>query len=134
MTAPRSAQARPLVLLVDDQPVNIQVLYAMLKDEYEVCMALNGADALAICREQAPAVLLLDIEMPGMDGYEVCRQLKGDAALCAIPVIFVSGHLDPELHARALALGGADFLVKPFSADLVQDSVRRHVPRCAPPT
>ena len=119
---------RPLVLLVDDQPVNIQVLYALLKNEYEVCMALNGADALAICRAQAPAVMLLDIEMPGMDGYEVCRQLKLDAAIRDITVIFVSGHIDPALHARALATGGADFLIKPFSADLVLAAVRRHAP------
>ena len=121
---------RPLVLVVDDQPANIQVLYALLKDDYDVCMALNGADALAICRAQRPVLVLLDIEMPGMGGYEMCRQLKDDPALCATTVIFASGHLDPQVQAQGLALGAAGFISKPYSATLVRETVRSSLAPC----
>ena len=121
---PAKADTRPLVLVVDDQPANIQVLYALLKDEYNVCMALNGADALGICRAQHPALVLLDIEMPGMGGYEVCRQIKRDAALSGIAVIFASGHLDPRVLSDSLALGAAGSISKPYDAGVVRETVR----------
>jgi CheY-like chemotaxis protein len=121
-TAP--SKSKPLVLVVDDQPANIQVLYALLKDDYDVCMALNGADALGICRAQRPVLVLLDIEMPGMGGYEMCRQLKDDPALRGTTVIFASGHLDPHVQAQGIALGAAGFISKPYTASVVREMVR----------
>lgn len=118
---------KPLVLVVDDQPANIQVLYALLMAECEVCMALNGEEALALCAARPPDLILLDIEMPGMSGYEVCRRLKADLALQDIPIVFVTGHLDPEVEVRGFAEGGADFITKPFHANVVMARVRTQI-------
>ena len=115
---------KPLVLVVDDQPANIQVLYALLMAECEVCMALTGVEALALCAARPPDLILLDIEMPGMGGYEVCRRLKADPALQDIPIVFVTGHLDPEVEVMGFAEGGADFITKPFHANVVVARVR----------
>lgn len=118
---------RPLLLIVHDQPSNIAVLYAIFKEECEVCIATSGPDALAFCRRRAPALILLDIVMPGMEGFAVCRCLKDDPTLSDIPIIFVTGERDPEQEARALDAGAADFITKPFHAKVVQARVRAHL-------
>jgi CheY-like chemotaxis protein len=81
-TAPLEAilTKRSKLLVVDDQPINIQVLYQTFSADYDVCMATNGEQALKVCAEQNPDLILLDIEMPGMNGYEVCLRLKADSA------------------------------------------------------
>ncbi len=111
-------------MVVDDQPANIQILYTLLAAEFDVCMALNGNDALLLCREALPDLILLDVVMPGVDGHAVCRQLKDDAATCDIPVIFVTGHLDCEQEVLGFAEGAADFITKPFHASVVLARVR----------
>lgn len=121
------AIAKPLVLVIDDQPANIQVLHALLMAEFEVCMALGGADGLALCAVRPPDLILLDVEMPGMGGYEVCRRLKADPVLQDIPVVFVTGHLDPAVEVRGFAEGGADFITKPFHANVVLARVRTQI-------
>ncbi|MES2318470.1 MAG: diguanylate cyclase [Pseudomonadota bacterium] len=121
------AVAKPLVLVIDDQPANIQVLHALLMADFDVCMALNGEDALALCAARPPDLILLDIEMPGMGGYEVCRRLKADPVLQDIPVVFVTGHLDPEVEVKGFAEGGADFITKPFHANVVLARVRTQI-------
>ena len=118
------SRLKPLILVVDDQAVNIQILHALLMEEFDVCMALNGADALAVCAASRPDLILLDVVMPNVDGYTVCSQLKADATTRHIPVIFVTGHLDREQEERGFAVGGADFITKPFHAGVVLGRVR----------
>src|SRR5579863_9964700 len=83
-------KARPRLLIVDDQPLNIRLLNQVFQDECEVFIATSGEDALAFCQEQLPDLILLDVVMPGLDGYEVCRRLKRDARTREIPVVFVT--------------------------------------------
>ena len=120
-------RVRPLILVVDDQPANIQILNALLMAEFDVCMALNGEQALSLCAETLPDLILLDVVMPGLDGYAVCRQLKTDPALRDIPVIFITGHLDRDEEVRGFAEGGADFITKPFHASVVMARVRTQI-------
>lgn len=113
-----------VILVVDDQPGNVFVLYEMLKADYEVCVANSGEDALAFCADRSPDLVLLDIMMPGMDGHEVCRRLKSDDAMRDIPVIFVTARNTPAEEGRALDEGGADFISKPFHETVVKARVR----------
>ena len=115
---------KPLMLVVDDQPANIQILYELFKDQHEVCMATDGRDALLFCQSRKPDLILLDVVMPEMGGYAVCQQLKADPLTRDIPIIFVTGQNDPEDEARGLTLGGADFITKPFHANVVAARVR----------
>lgn len=118
---------RPLLLIVDDQPSNIQVLYAIFKIDHDVCMATSGADALAFCLARQPDLILLDVVMPDMDGYAVCRELKNNPLTSHIPVIFVTGQNDPLVEARGLDEGGVDFISKPFHERVVRARVRTHL-------
>ena len=120
-------RSRPLILVVDDQPANIQILYALLMAEYDVCMALSGENALAVCAGARPDLILLDVVMPGMDGYAVCSRLKDNPSMRDIPVIFVTGHLDHVQEVRGFAVGGADFITKPFHASIVLARVRTQI-------
>ena len=120
-------RVKPLILVVDDQPANIQILYALLMAEFEVCMALNGEDAFAVCADRRPDLVLLDVVMPGIDGFTLCRRLKADAGMRHIPIIFVTGHLDRDQEVRGFAEGGADFITKPFHASVVLARVRTQI-------
>ena len=82
---------RPTVLVVDDNRLNIDLLVDVLKDDYKLLVALNGVTALEVIEETLPDIILLDIMMPEMDGYEVCRRLKSDERSAQIPVIFITG-------------------------------------------
>ena len=115
---------RPRLLLVDDQPLNNLRLRQIFAKDYELSLATNGADALALCRSLPPDLILLDVVMPDMDGHEVCRRLKSDPATQHIPVIFVTGHSDPEQENRGFALGAADFIAKPVNPTVVRARVR----------
>ena len=118
---------RPLLLIVDDEPRNIQLLYEIFQDDYEVCRASSGKAALAFCQARRPDLILLDIVMPEMDGYTVCRRLKGDSLTGNIPVIFVTAGVDPLAAVRGLDAGGVDFIVKPFHLEVVRARVRSHL-------
>ena len=108
------------VLLVDDVPDNIAILASALATRYRVRAATTGAHALAICRSaDPPDLVLLDVIMPGMDGYEVCRQLKESPSTDQIPVMFVTGNASAEDEDRCVAVGGADCLAKPIRAPLL---------------
>lgn len=115
---------RPRLLIVDDQPVNIQALHRVFAGDCQVLMATDGPSALTLCRERQPDLVLLDVQMPGMDGHELCAELKADALLRAIPVIFVTAHDRPEDETRALDAGAADFITKPFNPTVVRARVR----------
>jgi putative two-component system response regulator len=119
---------RPTVLVVDDTPENIHVLSGVLQEEYAVRVATSGEKALAAARaDPQPDLILLDVKMPVMDGYEVCRRLKNDYATQRIPVIFVTGMGEAEDEARGFDLGGVDYIVKPINPAIVRARVRTHV-------
>jgi len=119
--------AQSTLLLVDDQPVNIEVLYRALAGHHRVIMATSGEQALALCRDDPPDLVLLDVVMPEIDGHEVCRRLKADPATSTIPVIFVTAHSDPSEEARGLELGAVDFIAKPISPAVVRARVKTHL-------
>lgn len=110
MTSPA---AQPRVLVVDDQPLNIRMLHLLLTPRCQVFMATSGAQALEVCRRQQPDLVLLDVVMPEMDGYETCRRLRADALCAGTRVVFVSGHDTDSERERGLDAGALDFLTKP---------------------
>jgi len=108
------------ILIVDDTPANLTVLSAILgKRGYRARPAINGALALKAAQKAAPDLILLDVQMPGLDGYEVCRQLKADAQTRAIPVIFISALDDVLDKVEAFQVGGVDYITKPFQIEEV---------------
>ena len=119
---------RPTVLVVDDTPENIDVLNGILKEDFNVRVATSGERALAIARaEPAPELILLDVMMPTVDGYEVCRRLKSDYQTQRIPVIFVSAMSETEDETRGFELGAVDYISKPVSPAIVRARVRTHL-------
>jgi putative two-component system response regulator len=113
------------VLVVDDTPENIDVLRGVLRSEYKVKVATNGERALKIARsDPAPDIILLDIMMPGMSGYEVCEELKKDFKTKKIPIIFVTAMNEVEDEAHGFELGAVDYITKPISPPIVQARVR----------
>ena len=119
---------RRKVLIVDDTPENIQVLMNLLRDEYAIVVANNGERALHLATSQpVPDIILLDVLMPGMDGYEVCTRLKRDPRTESIPVIFVTGLSDQADEQRGLDLGAVDYIHKPFTPSLVKARLRNHL-------
>jgi len=118
---------RHRLLLVDDQPINIQTLFAIFSADYEVFMATSGAQALQVCADQRPDLILLDVVMPEMDGHEVCRRLKADARTRDIPVIFVTAQNQAEEETLGLQLGAVDFISKPVNAAVVRARVHSHL-------
>ena len=108
-------QDKQTILIVDDMPDNIDVLQDILRDGYSLKIAIDGKTALEVAgAEPAPDLILLDIMMPGMDGYEVCRQLKNDSRTMDIPIVFVSGKSEVEDEKKGLELGAVDYIKKPF--------------------
>lgn len=122
-----SMHGKPRLLVVDDQPINIQVMYQAFAGDYQVFMATGGAQALAICRDNPPDLVLLDVVMPDMDGFEVCRELKAQESTRHIPVIFVTAHTDPAQETHGLSLGAVDFIAKPINPAVVRARVKTHL-------
>ncbi|MBF0461831.1 MAG: response regulator [Magnetococcales bacterium] len=119
---------KPAILIVDDVPGNLDVLKDALEKEYSVRAALSGPLALRLAAmEPRPDLILLDIVMPGMDGYEVCRQLKQNVDTCTIPVIFVTAKSDGQDEWAGLQMGAVDYITKPISPAIVQARVRLHL-------
>lgn len=116
--------ARPTILVVDDTPENIDVLRGILGAEYTLKVANSGLLALKIAAAQPPDLILLDIMMPEMDGYEVCRQLKADPRTAAIPVIFITARAETEDEVQGLVLGAVDYLTKPVVPAIVKARVQ----------
>ncbi|MDM8549169.1 response regulator [Desulfobacterales bacterium HSG2] len=115
------------ILIVDDAPENIKVLAETLRSDYNVSVATNGSDALRIIESSLPDLILLDIMMPGMDGYEVCKRLKSDCRTQNIPVIFITVRSEEEKEARGFEIGAVDYITKPFSPDIVKARVHTHL-------
>ncbi|BDQ38782.1 hybrid sensor histidine kinase/response regulator [Pseudodesulfovibrio nedwellii] len=119
---------REKILIVDDQPENIDIMVEALQSTYDLMAATNGESALERARGEAPPdLVLLDVMMPGMDGYEVCRQLKDGRTTRDIPVIFVTALDDPDKEAKGLDLGAVDYITKPISPPVVMARVRAHL-------
>jgi len=116
------------LLLVDDNPTNLQVLYQTLESTgCKLLVAKNGETALSIAQKASPDLILLDIMMPGIDGFEVCRRLKANPATAAIPVIFLSALTDTKDKVQGLQLGAVDYVSKPFQPDEVIARVNTHL-------
>lgn len=116
--------AKEVVLIVDDTPADIKILAELLYSSYSTLFAKDGETALLIAKERKPDIILLDILMPGMDGYEVHRRLKADAGTTSIPVIFVTALDQEENEIAGLELGAVDYISKPFSPAVVRARVR----------
>lgn len=117
----------PTLLLVDDQPLNNQILAHVFGPDHTLLTATSGAQALAICAQQLPDLILLDVMMPDMDGHEVCRRLKADSRTQDIPIIFVTVQSDPDEEATGLMLGAVDFIPRPVNAAVVRARVQTHL-------
>ena len=119
---------KPVILLVEDTPANIHIAQSILKDDYRIRVATSGAKALELVKAKpVPALILLDVEMPEMDGYEVCRRLKSDPQTRDIPVIFLTGKTETESETKGFEVGAVDYVHKPFSPPVVKARVRTHL-------
>jgi putative two-component system response regulator len=114
---------RTTILVVDDTPANLSLLANLLNDSYRVQLATSGAKALEIAQRQPPDLIVLDVMMPEMDGYEVCRRLKADPRTRDVPVLFLTALTRPEDESRGFEVGGADFIHKPFNPITVRARV-----------
>jgi sigma-B regulation protein RsbU (phosphoserine phosphatase) len=122
------ADQKKTVLLVDDAPANIKTVQAILRDLYKIRVAASGVKALGMARiEPPPDLILLDVSMPEMDGYEVCTQLKLDPKTQDIPVIFLTGQTHVEEETRGFDVGAVDYIHKPFSPAVVRARVQMHL-------
>ena len=119
--------AVPVVLIVDDARLNVEMLNQILSSEYRTVRAYDGRQALDLALVHRPDVILLDVVMPGLDGYQVCSILKSDSRTRDIPVIFVTGMDDDDAEEKALAAGAAGYLTKPFRPAMVLSQVHIHL-------
>ncbi|MDO8605899.1 MAG: diguanylate cyclase [Phaeospirillum sp.] len=119
--------AAPRLLIIDDETGTIRLLTRILQDFGEIFFATSGEDGLAMVRRDQPDLVLLDAEMPGMSGFDVCAAIKCDPAFADLPILFVTAHSDMESETRALDLGAVDFITKPLSPPIVRARVRTHL-------
>ena len=118
----------PTILIADDQPMNLSVLSGILKEHgYHVRAVTNGRKVLEAARASLPDLIMLDITMPEMDGYQACRELKADPFLASVPVIFISAHDQPLNKVQAFQVGGADYVAKPFHVEEVMARVEHQL-------
>jgi len=122
-----SPTPQPLILAVDDEASNLQLLRQILQDQYRLLFAKDGARALELARQEKPDLILLDVMMPGMTGYETCRALKADAATAGIPVVFVTALSEAGDEVDGFDAGAVDYITKPVSPPIVRARVRTHL-------
>lgn len=115
------------VLVVDDEPNNLTLLGQILQDQYQLSFATDGKKAISAAMKLSPDIILLDVMMPGMNGYEVCRQLKSDDRTAKIPVIFITALGEAQHEQRGFEAGGVDYITKPISGPIVQARVATHL-------
>jgi len=122
-------EPKPIVLIVDDDPVSVRILQAVLQEDYEIWCAADGAAAIDIAMTSSPPpdLILLDVLMPGMDGYHVCRALKAERRTQRIPIIFITAMVSEEDETKGLEVGAVDYITKPFSTPVVKARVKAHV-------
>ena len=118
---------KPLLLVVDDEAANLQLLRQILQDDYALLFAKDGARALVLAQQERPALILLDVMMPGMSGHDACRRLKAEPLTAAIPVIFVTALGDMRDELSGFEAGAVDYITKPLSPAIVRARVRTHL-------
>jgi len=118
---------RGKILLVDDQVVNIKILHQLLQDDYDIYMARDGNQAIEMCKKVNPDLVLLDIEMPILNGFDVCAHLKNDPDTQEVAVIFVSGHFDEDKEVRGFQLGAVDFIHKPINPVITKARIKNQI-------
>jgi diguanylate cyclase (GGDEF)-like protein len=118
---------KPRLLVVDDQSIHLQVLYRALAADHQLFMATSGEQALRVCQEQHPDLVLLDVVMSDMDGFEVLARLKAQPETTDIPVIFVTAHGGDEIETHCLQAGAVDFIPKPVNPNVVKARVKTHL-------
>ncbi len=124
---PNLEKGRPRLLVVDDQPVNIEALFEIFRQDHEVFIATSGIQAIEMAHKSVPDLILLDVVMPDIGGLEVCRLLKNDQETKDIPIIFVTAQDNPEDETRGLEAGAVDFISKPVNPAVVRARVRTHL-------
>ena len=122
-----TADHRPKLLLVDDEPANLQVLRHVLQDDYRLLFARDGQKALELAKTESPQLVLLDIMMPGLSGLDVCRVLKSQPATKRTPVIFVTALADSRDETEGFEAGAVDYIAKPVSPPVVRARVLTHL-------
>jgi len=115
------------VLIVDDAEENIDILVDALGELYDVSVAMDGESALEAVSEEKPDIILLDIMMPGMNGYDVCKRIQANPDTAGVPIVFMSALDNVGDRARGLELGAVDYIIKPFDISEIQDKVRNHL-------
>lgn len=115
------------LLCVDNQPINIQILYQIFGFDHEMFMATNGMQALKLCETMSPDLILLDVMMPEMNGFEVCRKLKQNPQTTNIPVIFITAQCNTDAETVGLEEGAVDFISRPFNDAVVRARVHSHI-------
>jgi diguanylate cyclase (GGDEF)-like protein len=124
---PPLVQANPRLLIVDDEPGTVRLMMQVLEGLGEIFFATGGQEALAMVARLHPDIVLLDAEMPGMDGFQVCRDIKADPDLADLPILFVTAGSGMESETRALEAGAVDFILKPLSPPIVRARVKTHL-------
>jgi len=122
-----SEAQKQLILIVDDTPENVRLLASLLTDDYEIAIATNGAQALEMIKDTPPDLILLDVMMPEMDGFEVCRRVKNNLATRTLPVIFLTASTEVDDIVRGFEAGGVDYVTKPFKAIELKARVKTHI-------
>ncbi|MGE5468308.1 MAG: diguanylate cyclase [Ignavibacteria bacterium] len=115
------------VLVIDDSPTSAHQLFALLGSDYDVLVATRGAAGIDLAATQNPDLILLDVVMPELDGYEVCARLKADERTADIPIVFITAHDDEADEARGLSLGAIDYLSKPLRPAIVRARIKNHI-------
>ena len=116
------------ILAVDDNPENLKVIGGLLKEKgYRIALALDGKSALKVIKENKIDLILLDVMMPGMDGYEVCQKIKAQEEFKDIPIIFLTAKSEPDDVVKGFQLGGVDYITKPFITEELYARVNSHV-------
>jgi len=118
---------RPLILIVDDEQVNIKVLEKALKEKYEIISVNNGFDAIEKIKETRPDMVILDVMMPDVSGFDVCMIIKEDIEYADIPILFLTAVDTVDAQILGLKLGGIDFLAKPVNLDMLKFRIRNHI-------
>jgi len=118
---------RASILIVDDEPINIQILEKVLRNDYDICSALSGYDAIRQVKEKQPDLILLDVMMPDLSGFDVCKIIKGEPSFADTPVLFLTAMDTMAGELTGLGLGGIDYLTKPVNFDLLKLRVRNHI-------
>lgn len=118
------AERKPRILAIDDTPANLFTLGAVLADEFDLQIASSGGDGLAMAAKEPPDLILLDVMMPDIDGFETCRRFKADPALAHVPIIFLTALADYDPEMSGLSLGAVEYITKPFRVELVKQRIR----------